>query len=577
MSTADLLAFDREAAKIGAWPRERFDRELRKLDTAGQRRLGLLRYRWRLDEFAQDVIGPILARTDLLSPPCPLDDAIYSLPLYRPGDSRRFGFQSLIMTGRGLGKTTRQKIRRLHAMLYGLTRVSAAIAQTDPDAQAWIEAIAEWLDEPSAALRALFPKTGHTYSTSKITTRTPFGEATLFAKTWGGSLRGFNHRGVRPDAIDLDDIESEEKSATKDSRDKTQIRLLGKVLPLGNKQGGLDVIWTQTPVHSDAVAARAAKRLPELRAWQVTSLPVITRWPKSPLWDEAEALYFDADARPDAGDRAMAVAQLYTSNREEMDAGAECLDPVGMGPLQCHLKRWQVGPSAWKREYEMSTREPGAVLDPSVWPRHAVEHLGAGVVQLRPDHTPNAVIDLTRVPLWAHLDPSDGGDAAALVIAAWAQGRVYEVHSRLWERAQLSTVLATIAEELRPYAAAGLPALHWEPPSGAASVVEDGLRDALADAGVSLELVPLPSTEVKEPRITNTLEPLGAGKLLSLSHHVPDRAVAQAGSFLPHKRNNDDDWLDAFQRCCEGLIGGTKIHDPVEELAREMGFMGGAV
>lgn len=570
-SRAEIALFDKAARIVGDWPREQYLEQIAATPQEKRGDLALHRYRYRLDEFATDVVGPILERTDTLSPPGPIDDAIYLLPLDRPGDPSRIGFRRLVMTGRSIGKTTRQKIRRFHALLYGLTRVSAAIAQTDDDTVGWIDNLRGWVEDPSAELSAIFPFLRETGKTHRITIHTVFGISHLVAKTWGGSLRGFNVRGVRPDAIDLDDIESEENSATEGARNKTQATLQGKVIPLGNLQGGLQVLWSQTPVDPDAVAARAANGHPELLGWDVVSLPVITAWPTSPRWKEARRLYFDVDARPSPVDRHLAALAYYRDHSAEMDEGAEVLDPVRMGPWECHLKLWEVGPTAFAREYEMSTAVAGQVFDPSSWPNHSISIAAGGGMLYTPTLAPISAenreptdevaseratpIALRGTPLWAHLDPSDGGDAAALVVAGYIGGRVVELSSTLWEGARLSAVLADLGDILRPFANNGLRALHWEPPSGAASVVEDALRAALIDAGLSLELVPVVSTENKNARIVNTLEPLASGRLISIRHDIDRRCLARGANFQPHRRDNDDDWLDALQRCAEGLLG----------------------
>ena len=557
----DLDRYDRAARQIAALTREQVTARCRR---DPDRAAALLRmwYRWRLADFAAQVMAPMLREIGPVSPPGPLDRAIYSLPVDRPGH-REAGHQQLVMTGRGVGKTTRQKIRRLHGLLYGWSPLAVAIAQTDPDAKGWIDTINGWAENPGDILARLFPELRSSASERELTLTTRFGASTILARGWTASMRGLNEGGRRPDSLDLDDVEAEERSVTTAARDNTQSRLTAKVLPLCPLEGGGYVTWCQTPVDPDAVAVRAARRTEDLMGWDVSSLPVISRWPdRDDLWAEARAIYFDADARPDKIDRVRAVRAFYAEHQAEMNEGIELLDPHRLGPVAVHMRLWDVGKTAFAREYEMRASMPGTCFDPASWPRHVVALDGAAT---RLHREGGGVVWLREVPMWAHLDTSDGGDDAALVVCAWVRGRVCEVGSSIWTGARLSRVLREVAPALHHFAQVGLHDLHWEPPPGAASVVEDEIRRALADAGLSLRLVAVPSTENKNARIVNTLEPLADGGLLSLCADIDRRAVAQAAGFRPGRHDNTDDWLDALQRCAEGLMGhGDHDPDPID-------------
>jgi hypothetical protein len=543
---ADLAAFDAAALQVAAMPRAEWMRRMpeRDEDVAGWMRL---RYRWRLDEFAGAVMGPLLARTGVVSPPCDLDRVIYGERPRRVGDPDRVR-QLLVMTGRGVGKTTRQKIRAFHGLLFGLRRVSVTIAGTDPDAVGWIDGLRSWAEEPGPLLGAMFPELAVTGDQHRLVMSTRYGEAALFARSFTGSLRGFNHRSRRPDSIDLDDVETEDRSVTREARDATQRRLTSKVLPLVPLDGGAEVTWAQTPVDTDAVAVRAMRGHEELRGWDVVSLPVIRRWPdRADLWEACRAVYFDTAAHPTKADRYRAAREFYLQHRAEMDAGADVLDRARMGPFGVHAKLWDVGPSAFAREYLMSDKAPGAVFDPDSWGRHDVR--GASVVL-----GDGTVIPIGSMRLHAHLDTSDGGDDGAVVVAGEYRGRVYELGSQVFEATRIAEQIAGVPPVLAPFARLGLRVLHWEPPPGAASAIERDLRAALDAAGLhGLGLVAVPSTENKNARIVNTLEPLQAGGMLSVRHDVDQRALASARAFDARRRSNRDDWLDALQRCAAGV------------------------
>ena len=119
--------------------------------------------------------------------------------------------------------------------------------------------------------------------------------------------------------------------------------------------------------------------------------------------------------------------------------------------------------------------------------------------------------------------------------------------------AELKQAIEDIPELVRPFWIAGLSRLHWEPPSGAASVVEALIKAALRRAGIQLSLVRQPSKENKNQRIINTLEPLASGGLLGIRADLPPRTRVHVQGFNPARTDNRDDWLDAMQRVAHGL------------------------
>jgi hypothetical protein len=558
----DAAKYDAAALTLASGDWASFVAGIRTLSESEQLTRLRMRLRWRLDEFAQHVMGPMLAALGPLSRPNDLDAAVYGPPPHRVGH-RPGTTQLLVMTGRGVGKTTRQKIRAFHGLLYGLRRVSVTIAQTDPDAMGWIDNIRGWATESGPLLARLFPEMQVAGDKHSIAIRTRFGVGHLLARGWTASMRGLNIRGVRPDALDLDDVESEDSSRTKESRDATQARLTGKVLPLVPLEGGAEVIWTQTPVHADAVAARAYRGDDELRGWDVRLIPVLTAWPdRSDLWQQAAAIYFDRDARPEKGDRIDATRAFYVANRAAMDAGAAVLDPQRMGPLACHMKMWDVGMSAFRREFLMSTQGAGAVFDSTAWPRHTVTE-GGMIVK-----ADGRLVPLIRAKITAHLDTSDGGDPGALVVVADVDGTLYELASAIWMGTSISRQIQAAPAVIAPFVRLGLIELTWEPPPGAASIVEEALLAALRAAGVHVRLTAWPSKESKEDRIVGTLEPVTASGSLSVRRDLDPAATSQADAFDPRRRNNTDDWLDALQRCVERLrsVGSATTADLLDQL-----------
>lgn len=545
------VEYDEVSLVVAASAAVEFESDLRALqaentaEATGHLRAWL---RWKIDEFADLVMRPVLERTGTVSDQNEIDDFILRPRPLRVGH-RHATTRRLLMTGRGVGKTTRLKIRALHGLLYGATRVAVAIGATDEEAQGWIKTIREWLENPEPLLRELFPELRIHSTEHLLRVETRFGRAWLLARSFTGGLRGLNVHAHRPDALYLDDVEGEDKSVTVKARDRNQIRISKKILPLVPLEGGAEIWWVQTPVHHDCVAVRVWKGHPEMQGWTCRRIPVVRRWPEGTaaerLWADNRAIFFDVDRfGDDERARTEASREHYLANRAAMSAGAIVLDEARLPLDAAYRLRWSIGEMAWGTEYEVRTGRPGSsTFSPDTWPRF--ERLEDRI------RIHGREVSILGMQLAAHYDPSDGGDDGALVVVGKHGGRWYVLAVYQWETSRLSVQIAAIPDAIRPYVALGLSSLQWEPTTGAASVVEGEILDALHAAGVEVDLVGRHSTERKEARIVATLEPKAAGGLLAIPDDLSDRVEAQIADFQPGQRDNRDDILDALQRAVE--------------------------
>ena len=547
-----FVGYDKKASVVAALPQVEWRDRATLEHGAAKAEWTRARLRWSVSEFASMVMRSSLEKAGVVSDQNAVDDFVYGLRPLRAG-TRTTTTQRLLMTGRGIGKTTRLKIRAFHGMLFGLTKVSVAIAASHTDAVGWVKSIRSWIEDPPPILAYLFPEISFTAKDDHITIKTRFGESHLLARSFTGALRGLNVKGVRPDALYLDDIEGEDKVSLT-ARNKNQIRLCSKILPLVPLEGGAEIWWVQTPVHPDAVAVRTWKGAEGLEGWTTRRLPVVRSWPESEeavaLWAENRKIYSDVGKYgEDKAARTKAAHLHYVANIDAMQAGSEVLDPQRMPIDVAYRRRWDVGEAAWFTEFEIRTQAPGvSTLEPDTWPTFS--RVGEEFVRINGEEH-----HIGEMELAAHYDPSDGGDDGALVIVGKHQGRWYLLAPKVWHTSRLSIQISEIPEVLRPFVELGLDELQWEPTTGSASVVKQQIEDSLSKAKVYIDVVDKHSTEKKEARITATLEPKGAAGWLCLPDDLHPTLFAQIQTFDAGQRDNVDDFLDAYQRAVERLDG----------------------
>ena len=567
-------AWDRRAWTVASDSREAFAARLADARNDRDRdELLRMRLRWRIDEFAEMCVRPYIEETaDDWAPNNAAHLAVYSVPPLRAG-LRKQTLRRAILSTRGVGKSGGLKVRGFHGFIFGLTNVSLVACYTDPEAVEWADTLRGWCEEPCPEVARLWPSLTVEGNQHALRIECSGHTGTLMARGWRTGLRGINKRMVRPDRVFLDDVDNEEDCSTEANRDKQQRRLTQKVMPLEPMQGGAEFWWANTPPHPDSISSRAQRRLKDLTSWDVRAFPAVNRWPESPLWDEVQRIYTDYDANPDPDDRYAAAADFYDEHRDELDEGADVLDPHRMGILRCFLTRIDVGPIAWETEYQVNARAvSGRIFDPATWRRFrwvtpaGREPRGFGDVLRSSGGT---VVRCADLRLAHHWDWSDGGDNGAVsCLGREASGRAYAVETT-------SLVRMPLTAQAREWARS---VIRWrvnrpqiETPSGTKSSVEDTARAALAAAMAELpERQRFPvhiewkqSTERKEARISTLEAPLSNGRL-EMPEDLPASVVGRFEDFDPSKRNNADDELDATQRAWERLA------EPVPQGVRRM-------
>lgn len=173
------------------------------------------------------------------------------------------------------------------------------------------------------------------------------------AKGVGTQMRGLRYLNHRPDLFILDDLESQENTATPELRAKNLRWFRGEMLEaLG--EGGI-AVYMGTIVHYDSLLNYV---LTERRDFQSKKFPAIVSWSEHPeLWDEWQSIY--REDRPDAGERADA---FYEANKELMDKGTKVLWEGRYTYKYFMEKREEMGNREFNQEYLGNPVDPDSQI-----------------------------------------------------------------------------------------------------------------------------------------------------------------------------------------------------------------------
>ena len=317
-----MNAYDTQAFRVAALPMEKF-RDLYNGATHHERRdLLRARLRWRVSEFAELIVRPIVERSGFRwFKDCDFQRQIYSVLPLRAADKRGVR-QRLVLGPRGISKTTTARIRAYHSAVYGLDGLQVAIAYNDPFAVRWTAPLKTWANTPGPVQRELWPKLTGSGDQHQIRISGQGGLSTMVAVGFTSGIRGINIDLLRPTQLFLDDVEAEENSRSEAARAAVIDSIHGKVGNAVPSEGAGDIWWLQTPIGPNTGATRRIKGDVEMAAWDLIRCPQVTRWPTSPRWEEARKIFRDIDGYGTAEAREQAVLAYYDLHREEMSAGA---------------------------------------------------------------------------------------------------------------------------------------------------------------------------------------------------------------------------------------------------------------
>lgn len=245
------------------------------------------------------------------------------------------------------------------------------------------------------------------------------------AFSFGTTIRGEKHAGIRPTKIVVDDGEHPEKVRTSAQRTKTWDFLTKDVIPAGDDHTILWVVGTL--LHAESMLAR----LLTTSGWVARKWAAVISWPTNgDLWNECRDIWRDRYRQ----DREEAAEAFYADHRAEMDAGAEVLWGDKRPIYYLMTEKWALGSSAFASEYQNDPLDPSKlVFDPRTFRQCKFDGSTIWHVDGRGNRTHSVLLVDCRVAVF--LDPAGGkrgGDYSAFaVVAADKQGYRYVIDVRL--------------------------------------------------------------------------------------------------------------------------------------------------
>lgn len=250
----------------------------------------------------------------------------------------------------------------------------------------------------------------------------------VVARSFGQKIRGIKHRGKRPSKVLVDDGEDSDRVRSPDQRRRTWTYLTSDILKAGAKYTTYRI--RGTVLHADSMLANTLSK----PGWRSSKWRAIISWPeRSDLWAACHGIWADLTNELAVED----AKAFYEMHREEMDRGAEVLDPEHLPLFACYEIIWSEGLASFLRELQNDPTDPSSRLfDLASAARCTV---GEGYIV----SADGRQIPFSELSFYAHLDPALGkkagmpgdtgsgaGDFAAIAVIArdrFGYGYVVEV------------------------------------------------------------------------------------------------------------------------------------------------------
>lgn len=321
---------------------------------------------------------------------------------------------------RGIAKSTIEVyISLLHDAVYGLEAFVGIISTTYDLSEDLVADLFEAFtqEEQHADFHEMYGPFTVIGGKTDFVVRVPGQDArgTRFAAfSFGGSIRGSKHAGIRFSKIIIDDGEHPEKVRSPVQRAKTWDYLTKDIVKAGDKFTVIRVVGTV--LHPDSMLNRiiGAAGGEHGLGWTGKRWQSVISWPtNAALWQECRELWADL-TDPDREDTARS---FYERHREAMDEGAAVLWEEKEDLLDLHIMLWTDGAASFNSEKQNEATDPERqVFYPERWRR--CTHDGLHITTSKGRKVP-----LSECKLAVWLDPraseeTERRDFAALAIVA---------------------------------------------------------------------------------------------------------------------------------------------------------------
>lgn len=256
---------------------------------------------------------------------------------------------------RGHAKSTNLTFKgSLHAALYRYKRYIIILSDTSDQANGFLSAIKDELEDNSAIREDFGDLTGGVWRENVIITSHGVRIDAIGA---GQKIRGRKHKNWRPDLMVLDDIENDENVRTVEQRKKLENWFYKAVSKAGDTY--TDIVYIGTLLHYDSLLAKVLKN----PAYRSIKYKAVQSFSTSPLWETWESIYTDLgnDGRENE------AKSFFEKNRAEMLAGTKVLWEEKLSYYDLMVTRVSEGEASFNSELQNEPVNPDDCLFNEEW------------------------------------------------------------------------------------------------------------------------------------------------------------------------------------------------------------------
>lgn len=256
---------------------------------------------------------------------------------------------------RGHAKSTNLTFKgSLHAALYRYKRYIIILSDTSDQANGFLSAIKDELEDNGAIREDFGDLTGGVWRENVIITSQGVRIDAIGA---GQKIRGRKHKNWRPDLMVLDDIENDENVRTVEQRKKLENWFYKAVSKAGDTY--TDIVYIGTLLHYDSLLAKVLKN----PAYRSVKYKAVQSFSTSPLWETWESIYTDLGN----DGRELEAKSFFERNRAEMLAGTKVLWEEKLSYYDLMVTRVSEGEASFNSELQNEPVNPDDCLFNEEW------------------------------------------------------------------------------------------------------------------------------------------------------------------------------------------------------------------